>query len=123
MNSPTAADPFQILGISPDSSEGAVRARYLELVKQFPPERDPDKFREIRAAFEASKDPLAVARNLLIPPDETFPEWTDVLKEQQRNPPRLSTAFLLSLGNREAVSDATVGSHATASGATAVPTT
>ena len=123
MNSPTAADPFQILGISPDSSEGEVRARYLELVKQFPPERDPDKFREIRAAFEASKDPLAVARNLLIPPDETFPEWTDVLKEQQRNPPRLSTAFLLSLGNREAVSDATVGSHATASGATAVPTT
>lgn len=100
MKSSTPADPFKTLGISPDSTEDEVRARYLTLLKQFPPEREPERFQEIRAAFEASKDPLATAIHLLVPPDDTYPEWSDVLKEQEQNPPKLTTAFLLSLGNR-----------------------
>lgn len=100
MNSPSTGDPFQILGVSADASEAEVRARYLELVKQFPPELEPDKFREVRAAYEATKDPLTIARRLVMPPDVTVPKWSDVLATQKRNPPRLSQAFLLSLGNR-----------------------
>jgi hypothetical protein len=100
MNSSTSTDPFAILGISPESSETEVRTRYLELVKQFPPERESEKFLEIRAAFEAAKDPLAIARRLIAPPDDEVPQWSDVLETQQKNPPRLSVAFLVSLGNR-----------------------
>lgn len=100
MNRSTSADPFQVLGLSRDADEAAVRARYLELVKQFPPEREPEKFREIRAAFEAVKDPLSIAGRLIQPPGPETPPWSDVIAEQQRNPPRLSPAFLLSLGNR-----------------------
>ncbi len=100
MNSPTSSDPFQVLGVSQDSSEAEVRARYLELVKQFSPDREPEKFREIRAAYEAAKDPLSIAKRLINPPAEETPEWSEVLQSQQRNPPRLSPGFLLSLGNR-----------------------
>ena len=100
MNSPLSADPFMTLGVSPDADEAQVRARYLELVKQYPPERDPEKFQEIRAAFDAVKDPLSVARRLIEPPGEEAPQWSSLLEAQKRNPPRLSPAFLLSLGNR-----------------------
>ncbi len=108
MNLSTSDDPFTILGVSPDADAAEVRARYLELVKQFPPERDPDKFREIRVAFEAAKDPLSIARRLVAPPGGEVPRWSDVLEAQQRNPPWFSTAFLLSLGNR-AAEDAAAG--------------
>ena len=69
MSLSNADDPFAILGVSRDADESEIRARYLELVKQYPPERDAEKFHQIRAAFDAVKDPLAVAMRLLIPPD------------------------------------------------------
>jgi curved DNA-binding protein CbpA len=101
MKSPATADPFLVLGLPRDAGEAEVRARYLELVKQFPPDREPEKFREIRSAFEACKDPLSIARRLIRPPDDDeVPEWSDAIEAQKRNPPRLSPAFLLSLGNR-----------------------
>ena len=93
------ADPFAVLGLARDAGEAEIRARYLELVKQFPPEREPDKFREIRTAFEAAKDPLVIARRLIEPPGDEVPQWSEVIEAQKRNPPRLSPALLLSLGN------------------------
>ncbi len=100
MEASSAANPFQTLGIPEDAGEAEIRARYLELVKQFPPERNPEKFREIRAAFEAAKDPLTLARRFVAPPDEASPTWSDAIEAQRRTPPSLSPAFLLSLGNR-----------------------
>ncbi len=100
MNSPLSADPFMTLGVSPDADEAQMRARYLELVKQYSPERDPEKFQEIRTAFDAVKDPLSIARRLIEPPEVEAPEWSSLLEAQKQNPPRLTVAFLLSLGNR-----------------------
>jgi hypothetical protein len=100
MTAPPPGDPFEILGLSRDAGEAEVRTRYLELVKQFPPEREPEKFREIRAAYEAAKDPLSIAERLVMPPGEDVPQWSAALEAQKRNPPRMSPAFLLSLGNR-----------------------
>jgi hypothetical protein len=97
-----STDPFKILGVSPDADETAVRARYLELVKQFPPDREPEKFREIRWAFEAAKDPLSIAKGMISPPSDQAPEWAAMLAAQKLNPPRFSVALLLSLGNRAA---------------------
>lgn len=101
MNSTTSSDPFSILGVPRDASEETIRARYLELVKEFPPDRAPEKFREIRAAFEAAKDPLLIARRLIEPPDEDPPRWEDAIEAHRQVPPRMTTAFLLSLGNRD----------------------
>lgn len=50
------ADPFRVLGISYDIDDEALRRRYLELVRQHPPEQQPEKFAAIRAAYEQVRD-------------------------------------------------------------------
>lgn len=98
-NAPAQNDPFAVLGLPVHADEAMVRARYLELVKQYPPDHEPEKFREIRYAYELASDPLVLASRLLEPSPDEPPEWTalDVL---DKSPPNLSTRFLLGLGNR-----------------------
>lgn len=103
MTTSTSDDPFLILGLPREANETEIRARYLELVKQFPPDQAPDKFREIRAAFEAAKDPLVIARRLTDPPDpDQEPlSWEAAIENQKQIPPKFTVGFLLSLGNRD----------------------
>jgi curved DNA-binding protein CbpA len=49
-------DPYAELGIPADADDETIRRRYLELVKQFSPERDPEKFARIRRAYESLRD-------------------------------------------------------------------
>lgn len=96
----TKLDPFETLGLPSNADEQQIRARYLELVKQFPPEREPEKFRQIQAAFAAARDPLTLADSLLeIPDNEDPPSWQDALDAQARKAPPIPVDFLLSLGN------------------------
>lgn len=39
-----------------DATDEMIRQRYLTLVKQHPPERDPERFHKITEAYEAIKD-------------------------------------------------------------------
>ena len=94
-------DPFRVLGVTEHATEQEVRERYLTLVKKYPPESEPEKFREIHAAFQAVKDPLVIARRLLMQPAETTPAWQSVIDREKSHPPNLSVKLLLSLGNRE----------------------
>ena len=50
------ADPYQVLGLPPDADDEAIRRRYLELVRQFSPERHPDRFAAVREAYENLRD-------------------------------------------------------------------
>ena len=50
-------NPYEILGVSPGSSEEAIRSAYLQKVREFPPDRAPEKFAEVRAAFDELRDP------------------------------------------------------------------
>jgi DnaJ-class molecular chaperone len=50
---------FDILGLPANADDAQIRQRYLELVREFPPDRAPERFAEIREAFDALKDPLA----------------------------------------------------------------
>ena len=50
------SDPYAIFGVPPDADDTAIRRRYLELVKQFPPESQPEKFAAIRRAYDIMKD-------------------------------------------------------------------
>jgi hypothetical protein len=93
-------DPFAVLGVPRDADEATVRARYLALIKKYPPERDPDRFREICAAFEAAKDPLSIARWLTQEPSQDPPRWEAAIEAASLQPPRMTVEFLLSLGNR-----------------------
>jgi len=49
-------DPFTVLGVAEDADDAEIRRRYLALVRDFPPDRDPDRFREYRAAYDALSD-------------------------------------------------------------------
>jgi DnaJ-class molecular chaperone len=49
-------DPFTVLGVDETAGDAEIRRRYLALVRDFPPDRAPDRFREYRAAYEALGD-------------------------------------------------------------------
>jgi curved DNA-binding protein CbpA len=50
------SDPYELMGLPADSDDETIRRRYLELVRQFPPERSPEKFAAIRQAYESLRD-------------------------------------------------------------------
>ena len=50
------SDPYEVLGLSPDSDDETIRRRYLQLVREFSPERHPERFAEIRRAYDSLKD-------------------------------------------------------------------
>lgn len=44
-------DCYKVLGIAENADEKEIKRAYFRLVRQFSPERDPDRFQEIRAAY------------------------------------------------------------------------
>ncbi len=48
-----ATDPYSILGVDDDAGDNEIKRRYLALVREFPPDREPERFQTYRAAFEA----------------------------------------------------------------------
>ncbi|MFZ1641865.1 MAG: DnaJ domain-containing protein [Candidatus Contendobacter sp.] len=48
-------NPFNLLGVAETADDDAIKKAYLQQVREHPPERDPDRFQAIRAAFEAIK--------------------------------------------------------------------
>ena len=44
--------PFEILGVPEDADDAAIKKSYLARVREFPPEREPERFQVIRAAYE-----------------------------------------------------------------------
>lgn len=48
-------DPYMVLGVDETAGDEDVRQRYLDLVRTYPPDREPERFQEIRAAYDALK--------------------------------------------------------------------
>lgn len=61
-------NPYDVLGIDPPADDAAVRARYLELVREFPPEQHPERFAEINRAYAMIQDDEQRLRHTLFPP-------------------------------------------------------
>ncbi|HTE54242.1 MAG TPA: hypothetical protein VK698_25480 [Kofleriaceae bacterium] len=49
---PATDDPFELLGVTPPSTELELRRAYVRRSKQFRPERAPEEFKRIRRAYE-----------------------------------------------------------------------
>lgn len=47
---------YDILGVTPDAEDETVRNAYLEAIRLFPPERDPDRFATLNEAYQTLKD-------------------------------------------------------------------
>ena len=61
---------YLILKLHPDANDAQIRERYLELVKRYPPEKEPLRFQEISEAFEQLKDVRARVRSRILGPLE-----------------------------------------------------
>jgi preprotein translocase subunit Sec63 len=59
-------DPFSVLGVSETADDAEIRARYLALVRDFPPERDPERFQQYRAAYDALSNERARLEAMLL---------------------------------------------------------
>ncbi len=55
-------DANEILGVPANARDEEIRAAYLSKVKEFPPDRAPAEFEEIRDAYEMMRDPRRRAR-------------------------------------------------------------
>ena len=47
---------YEVLNINKDSDEKEIKDRYMTLVRKYPPEKQPEKFAEIREAYEILSD-------------------------------------------------------------------
>lgn len=93
-------DPYQVLGIGQEANDEDVRAAYLRRVREFPPDRSPVEFEQIRDAYELLRDRRRRMHHLLLagnretplsslldgcafPREFTAPQvWLEVLKEK-----------------------------------------
>lgn len=51
-----AENPYEVLGLQRDAGEAEIKRAYFQLVRQHPPERDPEGFKRIRSAYEKLKN-------------------------------------------------------------------
>ena len=73
--SPGVTDPYTVLGLSRSADQGDLRATYFALVRQHSPEKDPETFKRIRAAYDKLRTAQRRAETdlfMLQPP----PPWT-----------------------------------------------
>jgi curved DNA-binding protein CbpA len=64
-------DPYVVLGLSRQAAATQIKKAYFALVREHTPERDPEGFKRIRAAYDALRSPEARAntdRQLVQPP-------------------------------------------------------
>ena len=94
-------DPYEVLGLPGDADDATIRARYLELVRQFSPEHHPERFAAVRAAYESLRDLDTRLRHKLFEAGKR--DTVDAILEEvecRSSRRRLSMATLLSVLRR-----------------------
>lgn len=72
---------YNLLGVVQDADDQTIRKAYLNLVKNFSPEKHPDQFKRITRAFEAIKDQRSRVGSKLMGTHISYPLWTDALED------------------------------------------
>jgi len=92
------SDPYEVLGLEPESGDVEIRRRYLELVRQYPPDRHADRFAEIHKAYDQLCDPQKrlEARLFGVKTDDSMDAITAELRRRVRAA-RIPTETLLAL--------------------------
>jgi curved DNA-binding protein CbpA len=82
--SPGVTDPYAVLGLSRNADQTEVRTAYFALVRQHPPEQDPETFKRIRAAYDKLRTAQRRAETdlfMLQPP----PPWKPPKRQPKAN--------------------------------------
>lgn len=80
------ASPFTVLGVAENADDAAIKKAYLRQVREHPPERDPERFQTIRAAYEAIKTHQDRLRHRLF--GQEAPELADLVASALQPGPR-----------------------------------
>jgi curved DNA-binding protein CbpA len=80
-------DPYQVLGITRQANEAAIKKAYFTKVREHPPERDPEQFKRIRGAYDALRTPEAKAAT------DLFLLHTPLPYQPYKRPPAYDLAF------------------------------
>ena len=76
-------DPYRVLGVAENADDSSIRAAYLAAVRACPPERDRQRFEQVRAAFEAiATQPKRLAHALFDTTAPTLQELAEALISQ-----------------------------------------
>jgi len=63
-----SSNPYTVLGLDRGASAATIKQAYFTLVRTHPPEREPETFKRIRAAYERLRDPQArLETDMLLP--------------------------------------------------------
>lgn len=73
LNAPSTSNPYCVLGIAEGAEDEQIRAAYLAKLKQFPPDRCPDEFEQVRDAYELLRDRRRRAHYTLFSADAEAP--------------------------------------------------
>ena len=55
---PKVENYYKILGVRANTTQDAIKKKYIEMVKAFPPETHPEEFQRFRRAYEILRDPV-----------------------------------------------------------------
>jgi len=83
---------YLVLDLPLDATDQEIRKKYLQLVKAYSPEKNPDAFKEITTAYESIKDERTRAATELfsalknMEPSETLKTLAASVKMKRRNP-------------------------------------
>lgn len=69
-------DPRRVLGVGEDATDEQIRAAYLRKLKEFPPDRSPVEFAQVRDAYELLRDRRQRFRHFLFSVDPLAPSDT-----------------------------------------------
>jgi curved DNA-binding protein CbpA len=91
---------YETLGVSSNAGEGEIRSRYLQLVRDFPPDRAPEKFAEIRAAYDELRNPIVQLERKLfyLPTQDSLDDLRAELRSRLKTA-KIPVAKLLSLAD------------------------
>jgi curved DNA-binding protein CbpA len=88
-------DPYKTLGLEKGATETEIKQAYFAKVREHSPERDPESFKRIRAAYEKLRSSAERAETDLFLFDESNASLEPLrLKRFDNNPPPLTTEII-----------------------------
>lgn len=96
MNLPFGDNPYKTLGINRDATEAEIKHAYFNRVREHPPERDPEGFKRIRAAYEKLSAATRTETDLFLIDDQSATVNASSIQLSETEPPPVTLQMVQS---------------------------